>query len=162
MKEPVIRAARPSDADSLFAMVRALAKHDGSLADFTLTRQKLKTALFGRPRLASCAIAEVGDASAGFATWNPAFSSLHGVRVIFLEDLYVRPRYRRRGIGRLLLKHVAGRAIAEGCPSVLWGVKTSNTKAVSFYKSLCAKQYLDSCYFVLTGKPLAAVAGEGD
>jgi ribosomal protein S18 acetylase RimI-like enzyme len=161
VKEPVIRAAKPSDTDQLFAMMRALAKHDENLKDFTLTRQKLKKALFGRYRLAFCAIAQLGHASVGFATWFHAYSSLDGARVIFLEDLYVRPRYRRKGVGRLLLKYVGGRAIAAQCPCIAWGARSSNTEAVSFYKSLSAKQYLDRSNFVLTGKALAAVAGEG-
>jgi GNAT superfamily N-acetyltransferase len=156
----VIRTVRRSDVDGVFVLIRELSIHEKELSRLTLTPEKLRAVLFGKKQRVSCVVAEVNQRPVGVALWFPAFSSLRGGWMIFLEGLFVRARYRGHGIGRALLIHVAKCAIREHCLGVVWVTRVSNKKAISFYKSLPAIQHLDNCHFFLVGEALKNLAKE--
>jgi GNAT superfamily N-acetyltransferase len=158
LKKIVIRAARPRDVDDLFAMIRELSAHERARAIFQLTPENLKGVLFGRPKRVYCIVAAVDERLVGYAVWFHCYAFFRGCWVLFLEGLFVHSHYRGRGIGTRLLAHVAKRAIREGCAGILWQARRSNKKAIGFYKALSAKQYLDSCHFVLSDGALHQLA----
>src|SRR6202041_2287918 len=94
---------------------------------------------FGPVKRFHCLIAEGEQEPAGFALYFYSYSTWCGHAGIYLEDLFVRPQYRRRGIGKALLTRVAAIAVAEGCPRVEWAVLDWNTPAIDFYRSLGAQ-----------------------
>jgi ribosomal protein S18 acetylase RimI-like enzyme len=146
-----------ADVDAILSLIRELAAHEG-LAQLGLTRRKLMYVLSSKERRISCLLAISGERAVGLALWFDTFSSLRGGWLIFLEDLVVLPAYRGCGIGKRLMQEVAKHAVRERCPAMVWVTRTSNRKAVAFYKSLSAIQSKESCQFVLRGEALAGLA----
>lgn len=135
----VIRPARPDDAELLVSLVRELAAYE-KLEQFVLaTPDDLRRHLFGANPAAEAAIAEVGGAAVGFAVWFSTFSTFRGQRSFYLEDIFVRPDFRGRGIGKALLATAARRAVESGCRRMDWSVLDWNTPAIQFYRSLGAR-----------------------
>ena len=133
-----IRPARPGEAGLVFAFVRELADYERLTHTVDATEAMIDAALFGPSPRVFCDIAEWDGAPAGFALWFPNFSSFRGRHGLFLEDLFVRPAFRRRGIGRALFRHLARRCAAEGWTLFEWAVLDWNAPAIAFYKSLGA------------------------
>jgi GNAT superfamily N-acetyltransferase len=154
----VIRAARRNDIDGIFSIIRDLADHEMVLPLLVLTRAGLRRELFHKPRRVFCLVATVNGRIAGTALWFYSYSALRGRWLLFVENLFVQPAYHGAGIGRNLLAHVADRAIRARSAGMLWLARNSNKRAISFYESLAAKRHLGTCQFVLTGKPLQALA----
>ena len=134
----VLRPARPGDVPLVLALIRELADYerlsDAVVADETL----LADALFGDAPAAEVVIAEVDGAPAGFALFFQTFSTFLGRRGLYLEDLFVRPAYRGRGLGRRLMAHLAALAVARGCGRFEWTVLDWNAPAIGFYRALGA------------------------
>jgi GNAT superfamily N-acetyltransferase len=153
-----IRPARQNDIDGVFSMMRALADHERALPYLTLTRADLRRELFRKPKRVFCAVATLNGDVVGTALWFYSYSALRGRWLLFIENLFVQPTYRGEGIGKNLLAYVADRALRARCAGMLWLARNSNRRAISFYESLAAKRHLGTCQFVLTGKPLQALA----
>ena len=135
---PAIRPARPGDRDLIFAFIRELAEYEKLLDKVDATAADIERDLFGaRPRV-FCDIAEADGKPAGFALWFYNYSTFRGRYGIYLEDLFVRPAFRGRGLGKALLAHLAKRAVAEKCSRVEWSVLNWNEPSIAFYKSLGA------------------------
>ena len=100
------------------------------------------TGLFKDPAAAEAALAEINGQPVGFALWFSTFSTFRGQPGLYLEDLFVRPEHRSRGIGKALLAVVAAQAIDRGCGRVEWSVLKWNSGAIGFYRSFGA-QILD-------------------
>jgi GNAT superfamily N-acetyltransferase len=133
-----IRDACPDDLDAICALIRELADYEGLSSEVGLDRGELGHHLFGSEPAASVAIAVTEDAAtepAGFALWYPTFSTFLGRPGIWLEDLFVRPDARGRGLGRELLAHL--RNLTDG--RVEWAVLDWNEPAISFYRRLGAE-----------------------
>ena len=96
-------------------------------------------ALFGNNPRVFCDIAEWAGTPAGFALWFYNFSTFRGAHGIYLEDLFVRPVFRGKGIGRALLVTLARRAVAEGCARLDWAVLNWNAPSIAFYEKLGAQ-----------------------
>ena len=139
----VIRPARPSDAALIFSLVCELAAYEKLAHEVVTTADELAAALFSQTPTVFCEIAECNGEAAGFAVWYRDFSTFSGRRGIYLEDLFVRPAYRRRGIGRALLSGLARRCTAEGWNRLQWSVLDWNTSAIEFYRSLGAELQAD-------------------
>src|SRR6266480_4345026 len=107
-----IRPARSGEAGLVLAFVRELAEYERLLDTVDATEAMIDGALFGANPQVFCDIAEWSSEPAGLALWFPIFSSFRGRHGIYLEDLFVRPTYRRKGIGRALFVHVARRCVA--------------------------------------------------
>ena len=157
----VLRAAAPADAALIFALVRELAEYEKLAGEVAATEQQIAAALFGsEPRL-FCEIAEWSGEPAGFAVWFLNFSTFRGRHGIYLEDLFVRPAFRKRGIGKALMARLAKRCAEEGYARFEWAVLDWNAPSIAFYRSIGAQVMDEWKICRLSGDALQAFAGEG-
>ncbi|MDB5596001.1 MAG: family N-acetyltransferase [Hyphomicrobiales bacterium] len=134
--QPIVRPAEQGDLASVFALVRELAEYEQLSEDVVSSADMLGEALFGVFPRVFCDVAEApGEAIAGFALWFYSFSTFRGRHGIFVEDLFVRPKYRGRGYGRALLARVAKRCVAENLARLEWSVLDWNEPAIGFYQA---------------------------
>lgn len=157
---PIIRAAGPGDAAQILAFIRELAEYERLAAEVTATRADIARALAGDPPAAQCLLAEADGEAVGFALFFHNFSTFTGKRGLYLEDLFVRPRWRGRGIGRRLLARLARIAVERGCARFDWAVLDWNEPAIRFYESLGARQMRDWRTTRLAGAALRGLAAE--
>ncbi len=155
-----IRAARPEDAPLILAFIRELAEYEREphavrVAEADLLRDGFPAP--GESPYFECLIAEEDAQPAGFALFFPVYSTWRG-RSLHLEDLFVRPRFRSRGIGKALLTRVAALAVERGCRLLFWHVLDWNEPAIAFYRSLGATPLDDWTRMRLADDALAAVA----
>ncbi|MEQ1864039.1 MAG: GNAT family N-acetyltransferase [Micropepsaceae bacterium] len=153
-----IRAAKPSDRDLVFSFIRDLAEYERLLDDVVATPDDVARALFAEHPRVFCDIAEWDGEAAGFALWFYNFSTFRGRHGIYLEDLFVRPAFRGKGIGKALLANLAKRAVGEGCARVEWWVLDWNDPSIKFYESLGAIPMEEWTVFRLTGEALTRLA----
>ncbi len=156
-----IRPARPGEARLVFSLVRELAAYERLTAAVDASEAMIDAALFAADPRVFCELAEWDGAPAGFALWFPNFSSFRGRHGIYLEDLYVRPTHRRRGIGRALLRHLAQRCVAEGWTHFEWAVLDWNASSIAFYKALGAELLAEWTVCRVSGDALARLAQPG-
>lgn len=158
----VIRPVRPGDAALIFSLVRELADYEKLTHEVMATEADLGAALFSGTPSVFCDIAEWKGEAAGFAVWFRNFSTFSGRHGIYLEDLYVRPVHRRRGIGRALLIHLARRCLAEGWTRLQWSVLDWNAPAIAFYKTLGAELQAEWRLCRVADSTLAKLARQGE
>ena len=157
----LIRRARPGEAGLVLSLVRELADYEKLLHEVEATEADIDAALFGaNPRL-FCDIAEWNGEVAGFAVWFINFSTFSGRSGIFLEDLFVHPVQRGKGIGKALLSHLAKECVANGWSRLQWAVLDWNTPSIDFYKSLGAVLMDEWTGCRLAGPALEALAERG-
>jgi diamine N-acetyltransferase len=160
-----IRPAQPADLPTVFSLIRGLAEYEHLLDEVDATESQLGSALFGAQPRVFCDIAEWnadgGVASAGFALWYYNFSTFRGRHGLYLEDLFVRPEHRGRGVGRALLVHLAQRCVREDLARFEWAVLDWNEPALRFYRSLGARALDAWTPYRVTGDALRALAGAG-
>jgi GNAT superfamily N-acetyltransferase len=130
-----IREALAGDGAALHAMTRALAVHHGHEADFVSAPEDFERFLTEPHPVGGALIAFWNGAPAGSAIWHRSFSSFRGRETLYLEDLAVLPEFRRRGIGRELLRAVARLARARGVPAVTWLAMDWNREALGLYEA---------------------------
>jgi GNAT superfamily N-acetyltransferase len=134
-----IRAARRDDTALIFALVRELADYEKLADEVDATEDAISAALFSdAPRL-YCDIAEWEGETAGFAVWFLNFSTFRGRHGIYVEDIFVRPACRGRGIGKALMVQLARRCVERGYARCEWAVLDWNAPSIAFYKSIGAK-----------------------
>lgn len=156
----MIRAARPEDASLILAFVRELAEYEREPDAVRTSEADLLRDGFaaeGFERWFGCVIAEEDGEPAGFALFYPIYSTWKG-RAMHLEDLFVRPRFRGRGIGKALLMKVAAMAVERGCTRFFWHVLDWNEPAIDFYRSLGATALSEWTRMEIAGEPLRALA----
>lgn len=134
-----ISSATAKDLSHLLAMIRELAEFERLTHELEVTADSLRSALFGERRVAAALLARVDGAPAGYAVYYHTFSTFVGRPGIFLEDVYVRPEFRKRGIGRALLEAVAKIGMEIGGGRFEWIALRWNENAFRFYRSLGAK-----------------------
>ena len=153
-----IRDAKEGDERLILAFIRELAEYERLLHEVNAHEEAIAAALFvANPRV-FCAIAEADGAQAGFALWFYNFSTFLAKPGLYLEDLYVRPQFRGRGLGRALLAYLAKRAIAEGCGRFEWSVLNWNEPSIAFYRSLGATPMSEWTVFRFAGDSLDSLA----
>jgi len=130
-----IRAARPGDAALVHRFVAALAAYEKLSHEAEASAADFDTALFGDNPRVFCEIAEWDGEPVGFALWFYTFSTFRGRHGIYLEDLFVLPEARGRGIGKSLLQHLARRCVAEGLARFEWSVLDWNAPSIAFYEA---------------------------
>lgn len=156
-----IRAARRGDSALIFALVRELADYEKLSAEVDATEDAIAAALFAdAPRL-YCDIAEWAGEAAGFAVWFLNFSTFRGRHGIYVEDIFVRPQFRGRGIGRALMAHLARRCVEQGYARCEWAVLDWNTPSIAFYRSIGAQCMDEWKICRLSGPALARFARTG-
>jgi GNAT superfamily N-acetyltransferase len=137
-----IRNATPDDVAQILAFIRALAAYEREPDAVVATEEGLLRDGFGPNPYFSCLIAEEDGKPAGFALFFYNYSTWMGRPGIYLEDLFVLPELRGRGIGKALLKRVAAVAVEKGCQRLQWEVLDWNTPAIDFYRAMGA-EFLD-------------------
>lgn len=154
-----IRPAGPHDAALLVQLVRELAEYEKLAHEAQATAADFLRDGFGeRPRF-EAAIAEWDGAPAGFALWFYNYSTFAGRHGLYLEDLFVRPAYRGKGIGKALLVHLARLAAAQGCARYQWQVLDWNTPSIRFYEALGARKHPEWITMRVSGPALTKLAG---
>jgi GNAT superfamily N-acetyltransferase len=156
-----IRPARRDDVPLVLQFIRDLARYERLEHEVEAGEAQLAEALFGEHRYAEVVFACSDGAPVGFALFFHNFSTFKGRPGIYLEDLYVRPEARGRGIGRRLLAHLAQTAVARRCARLEWAVLDWNEPSIGFYRSLGAVPLDEWKVFRLTGDALALLAGGG-
>ncbi len=134
-----IRAADADDAETIVGLIRELAEYERLLDEAKATPDDIRRNLFGDRPYAESLIAEAEGRPVGFALFFHTFSTFRGQPGIYLEDLFVKPAFRGRGIGKALLSALAQRAVTRGCGRLEWSVLNWNEPAIGFYKALGAR-----------------------
>jgi len=150
--------ATEQDIPAILDLIRALAEYEKLAHVVTATEDQLRTTLFSSQPAAEVILAYWDGACSGFAVFFGTYSTFLARPGLYLEDLYVKPDLRGKGIGLTLLKHVAGIAAGRGCGRLEWGVLNWNQPAIEFYKKLGAVPQDDWTKYRLTGEALEAVA----
>lgn len=153
---PAIRPATSADVPLILTFIRSLAEYENLLHEMEATEEKLRSTLFpteGRPA-AECHLAFVEEAPAGFAIFFTNYSTFLAKPGLHLEDLFVRPEFRGRGVGKSLLLHLARIANLRGCGRMEWTVLDWNQPAIAFYESIGATRKLEWQICRLTGAAL--------
>lgn len=157
-----IRRARPGDEVELVAMVRELADFEHAAEECTVTESQLHEALFGDPATVQAYVAEVDGAPAAMALWFYNFSTWDGVAGVYLEDLFVRPGFRRHGLARALLSTLARECVDKGYSRLTWAVLDWNSNAIALYDSVGGKPQTEWITYRVTGDELTALAAGPD
>lgn len=139
--------------------IRGLAEYERLAHECVATEALLRESLFGESPVAQVVLAMAGGEAAGFALWFRNYSTFLAKPGIYLEDLFVFPAFRGRGIGRKLLEHLAQVAMSLGYGRLEWAVLDWNEDAIRFYKSLGATPMSDWTTYRATGAALAALGG---
>ncbi len=116
--------------------------------------------LFEEPRRAEALIAEWDGRPVGFAVWYYSFSTFLGRPSLYVEDAFVEPAMRGRGIGKAIFAHLAGRALAQGCGRMEWSVLDWNAPSIAFYRSIGARPREGWTLQQLAGEALSALAAQ--
>jgi GNAT superfamily N-acetyltransferase len=157
-----IRPAVRADVGTILNFIHALARYEREPDAVVATEEDLLRDGFGDQPYYSCLIAEEDGAPAGFAFYFFDYSTWLGRPGLYLEDLFVHPEFRGRGIGKALLQRVAAVAVEKGCPRMKWEVLDWNTPAVDFYAAMGA-EFLDTWRNVkLSGEALHRLASGVD
>ena len=153
-----IRYATRDDVSVLLSLIRELAEFEKLLHVVQASEAELAAELFGAPRVAEALIAELSGEVVGFALFFHNFSTFVGRKGLYLEDLYVQPHARRRGVGRALITFVAKIAVERRCGRFEWSVLDWNTRAIDFYRSLGAIAMDEWTVQRVTGEALERLA----
>jgi GNAT superfamily N-acetyltransferase len=154
-----IRRAIPEDAAAIADMIHALADFEHAADQCTVTEKQIATALFGDKPIAYGHVAEVDGEIAAMAVWFVNFSTWDGVGGIYLEDLFVRPAFRRRGLARKLLATLAAECVDNGYTRLAWAVLNWNTDAIALYDEVGGQPQREWTTYRLSGPSLSELAG---
>ena len=155
-----IDAATERDVPLILRFVQELAAYEKLAHECVATEERLRESLFGERPAAEVAIARVGEAPAGFALFFSTYSTFLARPGIYLEDLFVSPEWRGRGVGRALLVHLARLAVGRGCGRLEWAVLDWNEPAIGFYERLGARPLDEWTTYRVTGDALIDLAGD--
>ena len=155
-----IRPVRPGDEAELTAMIHELAEFERASAECTVTEAQLRDALFGETPVVYGLLVEVDGQAAGGALWFRNFSTWDGVAGVYLEDLVVRPAFRRRGLARRLLAALARECVDNGYTRLTWAVLDWNTNAIALYDAVGGRPQTEWITYRVSGPELSALASE--
>ncbi|MGH9871763.1 MAG: GNAT family N-acetyltransferase [Pyrinomonadaceae bacterium] len=134
-----IQEATQEDVPLILNFIRELAEYEKELARVTATEEVLRTTLFGTRAYAESVIVYFGEEPAALAIYFFSYSSFTGLPNLYLEDIFVRPKFRGLGVGKELLSFLARRAGERGCGRMEWSVLNWNESAIKFYEKLGAE-----------------------
>ncbi|MFN0243547.1 MAG: N-acetyltransferase family protein [Planctomycetota bacterium] len=153
-----ISPATPADVPTILTLIRELAEYERLSHAVVATEEHVHASLFGERPRAEALLARDDRAVAGFALFFHNYSTFVGRPGLYLEDLFVRPAFRGRGIGRALLAELARIAVERDCGRMEWSVLDWNVDAIGFYEKLGAQPMSEWTVFRLAGDPLRALA----
>ncbi|OBK16964.1 GNAT family N-acetyltransferase [Mycobacterium asiaticum] len=154
-----IRHATAADVSDIIAMIYELAEFEHAADECSVTEKQLSAALFGDSPTVRGHVAEIDGEIGAMALWFLNFSTWDGVPGIYLEDLYVRPRFRRRGLARGLLETLAGECLRNGYTRLSWAVLNWNVDAIALYDGVGGQPQTEWTTYRVSGSELAALAG---
>lgn len=154
-----IRRATPRDTPTILALIGGLAHYERLTHQVEATAARLRRHGFGRRRYFETLICRRGGRAVGFALYYFGYSTFLARPTLYLEDLFVLPPERGRGVGRALLQAVAGVAVRRGCGRMEWTVLDWNRPAIRFYRRLGAELHREWLLTRLSGAPLRRLAG---
>lgn len=153
-----IRPARADDAPTILACIRGLAEYERLAHEVTATEAAVRESLFGTHPQAEVLLALDAEEPLGFALFFHNYSTFLARRGLYLEDLFVFPAHRGKGVGRALLARLASAALERGCGRVEWSVLDWNADAIRFYESLGARAMSEWTVYRVTGDALRRLA----
>jgi len=156
----VIRPGVRADVPVIADLIRGLAHYEKLEDQVTMTEERLAANLFGPHHYAETLIAEDQGSPVGFALFFHNFSTFLAQPGIYLEDVFVVPEHRGRGVGRALLKELARLAVERECGRLEWSVLDWNREAIGFYERLGARPNSEWTVYRLTGEALSALGRE--
>ncbi|ORV91778.1 GCN5 family acetyltransferase [Mycobacterium interjectum] len=154
-----IRRAIPADAAAITGMIHALAEFERAADQCTVTETQISAALFGNSPTVHGHVGDVDGEVAAMALWFVNFSTWDGVAGVYLEDLFVRPGFRRRGLARALLAALARECLDNGYTRLSWAVLNWNVDAIALYDGVGAAPQREWTTYRLSGPRLAELAG---
>jgi len=154
----VIEQAKPGDEATIVAMIRELAEYEKLEDQCVITAAHLREALFGERPACEALLIKMNDEPAAYVIYYTTFSTFLGLPGLYLEDLFVRPKYRRNGIGGAVLRHLAKLADERGCGRLEWAVLEWNELAKAQYRKIGAEPLEDWRTWRLAGKDLRYLA----
>ena len=155
-----IERATERDVSIILKLITALAEYERLGREVVATEARLLESLFGPRPDAEVILAYAGREPVGFAVWFYTYSTFLGRAGLYLEGLFVLPAWRGRGLGRQLLAHLAGLAVARGCGRMEWSVLNWNKLAIGFYNKIGARAMDEWTVCRLTGEALRNLASE--
>ena len=153
-----IEPASIRDVPLILSLITALADYERLAHEVEATEAGLRESLFGAAPRAEAVIARVGGEAVGFAVWFHSYSTFLARPGLHLEDLFVLPEWRGRGVGRALLRHLARVAVDRDCGRMEWSVLDWNDQAIGFYRSIGARAMDEWTVHRLTGHALDRLA----
>jgi GNAT superfamily N-acetyltransferase len=153
-----LRDAGREDLPLVLRFIRALAEYERLSHEVTADEATLARFLFGEPRRAEALITEWDGEPVGFAVWFYSFSTFLGRPSLYIEDVFVEPALRGKGIGTAIFSHLAARALAQGCGRMEWSVLDWNAPSIAFYRAIGARPREGWSLQQLSGEALAALA----
>ncbi len=154
-----LRAATPADAAVVLRCIQGLAEFERLAHECVASETLLRETLFGADPAAEVVLAFAGDEPAGFALWFRSYSTFLARPGLYLEDLFVFPAFRGRGLGRRLLEELARTAVARGYGRLEWAVLDWNADAIRFYRSVGAVPMEEWTTYRVSGPALAKLGG---
>ena len=142
--------AAPENIPQIIALMREFAEYENLLEFFETTEERLATALFGDGKVADAIVAFDGETPIAYAIFFPNFATFRGQRGIYLEDIFITKKARGRGLGEMMLKHIARTAKARGFERLDFQVLQWNTPAIEFYEHLGAHRDDEERHFKFT------------
>src|SRR4051794_40093539 len=160
MAEPDFRieSATERDVAVILGLIKGLAEYEKLSHEVVATEARLRESLFGARRVAEVLIGYAKKEPVGFAVFFHNYSTFLGRPGIYLEDLFVLPQWRRRGLGTQMLRRIAQLAVERGCGRMEWSVLDWNDPAIDFYKKLGARAMKEWTVCRLTGDALTHLA----
>ncbi len=155
-----IEPASERDIPLILEFVRSLAEYEKHLNYVEATEERIQETIFGADPVAHVLFAYENEKTVGFAVYFRTYSTFAGLPGLYLEDLYVRPEARGKGVGRALLRHLARLAKEQGCYRIEWAVLRWNEAAIGFYENLGAVPMDEWNVYRLSGDKLARLAVE--
>jgi GNAT superfamily N-acetyltransferase len=153
-----IDPATVHDVPLLLRLIRELAEYERMSGEVVATEARLRETLFGVARHAEAVVARVDDNPVGFALWFHSYSTFLAQPGLYLEDLFVLPDWRGRGVGGALLRYLARTAHDRGCGRLEWAVLNWNDTAIGFYEKIGARRMDGWTTYRLAGEALRRVA----
>ena len=159
---PAFRIERATERDVplILRLIKGLAEYEKLTDEVRATEDDLRRSLFGPNPSAEVVVGYAGDEPVGFALFFHNYSTFLARPGMYLEDLFVLPKWRGHGYGRQLLAHLATLAVERGCGRLEWAVLDWNEPAIGFYKRLGAKPLHDWTVFRVTGDGLHQLASQ--
>ena len=155
-----IRDATPADIDAIYDYIHALAEYEKAPEEAVLSKSDLSQSLFGQNPQVYCLLSVQDEQVTGIAIWHLNYSTWLGKHGIYLEDLFVDPKFRGQGHGKALLVRLAQICVERGYPRFSWWVLDWNKPSIDFYESLGAKAMDEWTVFRVSGDALTKLASQ--